>query len=380
MEGRGTPDFLLLLMTFILVGFGIVMVYSASSAIAAQNYNDPFLLTKRQLIAAAVGAVMMIILMNIRFTIWKKGYIPFFLIILGLMIAVLAIPSEGKPRSWIDFGFLTLQPVEFAKLATILYISSYIHRKGQQFQSFTRGLLPVSLIVALMTALIMMQPDFGSTVVFLLCCFILIIAGGANLLQIFAGLMATVSLSAILIGGALMLDLGDDREYQLKRFNCFIDPWHDTQGWCWQHVQAEIALGHGGISGAGFGQSIQKLFYLPEAHNDFIFAIIGEEFGFIGVSLFILFLLLFIWRGIIVSLRCIDPYGTLLGIGIVGMFGIQSFVNIGGVTNIIPMTGITLPFISSGGSSLLVSMMSMGILLSISRNANYSSQSTKDNS
>jgi cell division protein FtsW len=379
MEGRGTPDFLLLLMTFILVGFGLVMVFSASSAMAAENYNDPFLLAKKQLIAAAIGAFVMIILMNIPYTFWKRGYIPFFLLTLGLMIAVLAIPAEDKPRSWIDLGFFTIQPVEFAKLATILYISSYIHRKGELFQNFTRGLVPVSLIVAFITALIMMQPDFGSTVVFLCCCFILIIAGGANLLHIFAGIFATVFISAILIGGALLLDMGDDREYQLKRFNCFMDPWHDTQGWCWQHVQAEIALGHGGITGAGFGQSVQKLFYLPEAHNDFIFAIIGEEFGFIGVTLFILFLLFFLWRGIIVSLRCKDPYGTLLGIGIVGMFGIQSFINIGGVTNTIPMTGITLPFISSGGTSLLVSMMSIGILLSISRNTTHSNQSQKGN-
>lgn len=167
------------------------------------------------------------------------------------------------------------------------------------------------------------------------------------------------------VGGQMLA--GKLSIYQLKRFDCFLDPWQDPQNWCYQQVQAEMAFGHGGIGGVGFGQSIQKLFYLPEAQNDYIFAIVGEELGLIGSVLFLLLYLAFLWRGIIVSLRCPDTFGTLVGIGIVGMFGIQAIINIGGVIRAIPMTGITLPFISYGGSSMLVSLLSMGLLLSISR-------------
>ncbi len=371
MERRGTPDFFLLLMTVLLVGFGIVMVFSASGPEAATQYGDALWYTKKQIMAAGLGAVLMLILMNIPYLKWKRMYLPFFFGVLGLLAFVLTQPSGDKPRSWIDLGVMSIQPAEFAKLAIIVYLATIITRKGEKFERFRSGLLPVALMVGIVGGLILLQPDFGSTVVFLFCSAIVIVAGGANMKHLFMGLIAVAVAGLLFVGGSLLNQTGEDAErgYQLKRIDCFVNPWHDSQNACWQQIQAELAFGHGGVTGAGFGQSVQKLFYLPEAQNDFIFAIFGEEFGFIGVTLFLLLYLAFLWRGIFVSLRCSDPFGTLIGIGIVGMFGIQAFINIGGVTRTIPMTGITLPFISAGGSSLLVSMMSMGLLLSISRDA-----------
>jgi len=372
MERRGTPDFFLLLMTVLLVGFGIVMVFSASGPEAATQYGDALWYTKKQILAAGLGAVIMLTFMNIPYLKWKRMYLPFFFGVLGLLAFVLTQPAGDKPRSWIDFGVMSIQPAELAKLAIIVYLATIITRKGEKFERFRSGLLPVALMVGIVGGLIMLQPDFGSTVVFLFCSAIVIVAGGANMKHLFLGLIALAVAGTLFLGGRTLLSQSADgigEEYQSKRLECYLDPWQDTQNWCWQQVQAEMAFGHGGVTGAGFGQSVQKLFYLPEAQNDFIFAIIGEELGFIGVTLFLLLYLAFLWRGILVSLRCSDPFGTLIGIGIVGMFGIQAFINIGGVTRAIPMTGITLPFISAGGSSLLVSMMSMGLLLSISRDA-----------
>jgi cell division protein FtsW len=372
MERRGTPDFFLLLMTILLVGFGIVMVFSASGPEAAYRYGDALLYTKKQIMAAGLGMFLMLIFMNIPYIKWKKGYLPFFLGVMGLLVYVLMQPSGSKPRSWIDLGFFSIQPSEFAKLAIIMYLASLITRKGEKFETFRTGLLPVVLVVGIVGGLIFLQPDFGSTVVFLFCSAIVIVAGGANMRHLVIGLGVLGIAGALLLGGSMLSSPDGERGYQFKRFDCYVDPWHDPQGWCWQLVQSDMAFGHGGITGAGFGQSVQKLFYLPEAQNDFIFSIIGEELGFIGVTLFLLLYLAFLWRGIVVSLRCPDPFGTLIGIGVVGMFGIQAFINIGGVTRTIPMTGITLPFISAGGSSLLVSLMSMGVLLSISRDSGTS--------
>ncbi|HZG84501.1 putative lipid II flippase FtsW [Paenibacillus sp.] len=367
MERRGTPDFFLLFMTILLVGFGIVMVFSASGPEAAYQHGDALFYTKKQIAAAGLGLVLMLTLMNIPYLKWKKGYLPFFFVVLGLLLFVLGQDAGNKPKSWIDLGFFSLQPAEFAKLSIILYLASLITRKGEKFERFRSGLLPVALVVGFVGGLILMQPDFGTTVVFLSCSAIVIVAGGANLRHLLLGVVALAVAGALFFGGQLIGGGDDEPGYKAKRFECYLNPWDDPQGWCWQHVQADMAFGHGGLTGAGFGQSVQKLFYLPEAQNDFIFAIIGEEFGFLGVSAFLLLYVAFLWRGIIVSLRCSDPFGTLVGIGIIGMFGIQAFINIGGVTRTIPMTGITLPFISAGGSSLLVSLMSMGILLSVSR-------------
>ncbi|WP_127584372.1 putative lipid II flippase FtsW [Paenibacillus koleovorans] len=369
---RGTPDFLLLLLTFLLVGFGLVMVFSASSAIAisSKEYNfNAFYVVKKQAIFAVLGTIGMFFLMNIPMNQLRMLLRPFFMVVLIMLALVPFIGNEvNGAKSWFNFAGFSLQPSEFAKLAVILYLAMLIHKKGEKARHISKGLLPSVLIVALVAGLIMMQPDFGSMVILVLCASLVIVVGGANIRFVLSASAAVVLVGCVCL--AFYALTPDSTSYRMDRISCYMNPWSDSQGSCYQIVQSMYAFGHGEVTGAGIGQSIQKLHYLPEAHNDFIFAIIGEELGFIGTVIFLLFYLAFIWRGLIVALRSTDTFGNLVGIGIVGLIGIQAFINMGGVTGAIPMTGVTLPFISAGGSSLIVMMASIGILLSISREYN----------
>ncbi len=303
--------------------------------------------------------------MNTNYRLIKKWVAPFFVAIVILLILVLIFGqvSHGA-KSWFGIGSFGGQPSEFAKLAVVLYLSSLIHKKGDKVRDFKTGLLPIMLIVGFVCFLIMLQPDFGSCMILVLTAGIVIVVGGANLKQILA--ICGCFLLALCLYVVYSIISGNT-DYRIERFTSYLHPWDDPINSGLQLIQSWFALSHGGIGGAGFGQSIQKLSYLPEAHNDFIFAIIGEELGFIGCSIFLLAYLVFLWRGLIIALRSTDVFGTLVGSGIVGMIALQAIINIGGVTGALPITGITLPFISFGGSSLLATMMSVGILLSISR-------------
>ncbi|RKN86662.1 putative lipid II flippase FtsW [Paenibacillus ginsengarvi] len=366
---RGTPDFMLLLLTFLLVGFGLVMVFSASSvtALAREKFgNDPLYFVKKQAIFAAVGTVGMFFLMNIPVAKLKPLLRPGFIAIIVLLALVPFFGFEANgARSWFSLGPFNMQPSEFAKVGVILYLALLISKKGERFRDLKKGLLPTVIIVGIVAGLIMLQPDFGSTMILVLAASLVIVVGGANLKHIFlaVGLIGLISGCVL----ALYLLTSSTAGYRMDRIACYLNPNSDPQGTCYQIVQSLYAFGHGEVTGAGFGKSIQKMHYLPEAHNDFIFAIIGEELGFLGTLLFLFGYMLFLWRGIIVSLRCPDAFGSLAGTGIIGLIGIQALINMGGVTNTIPMTGVTLPFISYGGSSLLITMCSIGILLSISR-------------
>jgi cell division protein FtsW len=377
---RGRPDFLLLIMTLLLVGFGLVMVFSASSGIAvveAKFGNDALYFTKRQLAFAGLGIFIMLFLMNIRYQFFKRGFLLLLVPVLVMLTLVPFVSEEiNGARSWFGVGSLGIQPTEPAKLALILYLGSLIAKKGETFREFKRGLMPVIVIVCVFCGLIMLQPDLGSCLVLAACATVMILAGGANLKQIM--MTGTVAALAITLMVSVSMAINPKPwEYRVARFTSFMDPIGNAQGDAWQLISSLQALGHGGLTGAGFGESVQKLHYLTFAYNDFIFAVIAEEFGFIGSTLFLLFYLVFLWRGLIVALRCPDLYGTVVGVGIVGLFAIQSFINIGGVTGAIPITGVTLPFISYGGSSILASLMSMGVLLSISRESNRVAVSDK---
>ncbi|WP_337098740.1 putative lipid II flippase FtsW [Paenibacillus sp. YIM B09110] len=374
--GRGRPDFLLLVMTLLLVGFGLVMVYSASSSIALVEENDALHFTKRQLMWAGLGVFAMLFSMNIRYQVYKKLFLLYFIPVMFLLVLVpFVAPDINGAKSWIQIGPFTVQPTEPAKLAVILYLGALISKKGDKFRDFKKGLLPVIIIVGAVCGIIMMQPDLGSCLVLAASAIVMIFAGGANLKQAATSGLAVVLLVAVVFSISMAMD-PKKWEYRIDRFTSYADPLADAQDSGWQLVSSLQAFGHGGISGAGFGESVQKLHYLKFAYNDFIFAVIGEEFGFIGGTLFMLFYLFFLWRGLIVALRCSDEYGTVVGVGIVGLLAIQAFINIGGVTGAIPLTGVTLPFISYGGSSLLVCLMSMGVLLSISRESNRSEKAS----
>jgi cell division protein FtsW len=371
---KGTPDFLLLFLTFLLVCFGLAMVFSASS----MTSGDPWYFTKRQVISVLIGTVFMLICMNIHYTLLKKWVIPFFLVILVMLILVPFIGFKmNGARSWFRLGPLSLQPAEFAKLGILLYLASLISNKDEKFRNFKKGLLPALSVVGMVSMLIMLQPDLGSCMIVLFCAATVILVGGSNLKHIFflgtgLGVIAVLGLSLLLA----TTKPGDAGYYRVQRLTSFMHPMDSRLDEGYQIVQSLFAFGHGGIAGAGFGQGIQKLHYLPEAHTDFILAIVGEELGFIGISLLILAYLLLIWRGILVSVRCNDTFGTLLGVGITGMIGFQALINIGGVTSAIPLTGVTLPFISYGGSSMMVTLISMGILLGISREQNRQVEKT----
>ncbi|MCK6075603.1 putative lipid II flippase FtsW [Paenibacillus silvae] len=385
---RGTPDFQLLILTLLLVGFGLVMVFSSSSsiAIASKSFNnDALYFTKKQLMWAIIGLFGMFFAMNIRFNKYKKLYAPFFLFTTALLLLVLITGKVlNGAKSWIHlFGF-SLQPAEFAKIAIILYLAALITKKGERFRDFKTGYFPVLIIVGFIAGLIMLQPDFGTCFILVSTCGLVIYAGGASMKHIMGSILLVVLGGGLAFGAnalfssmspsAPALDSATtvtaEQNYKIGRIQAFLNPLSDINGGSLNLYRSLVAIGDGGVTGSGLGQGTMKLHYLPNAYNDFIFSVIGEELGFIGSALFLLVYLYFIWRGIIVSLRCPDPFGTLVGIGIMGLIAIQAFINIGGVTQTIPVTGVTLPFISYGGTSLFVMMVAMGIVLSISRTNN----------
>lgn len=377
-QRRGTPDFQLLIMTLILVGFGLVMVFSSSSSLtlAEKKFGyDALYFVKRQGVWAALGVFVMFTVMNIHYSRFKKWYAPIFILTVALLLFVATSERINGAKSWLNIAGMGIQPTELAKISIILYLSALITRKGERLRDLRTGYIPVMVIVGIVAGLIMMQPDLGSCLILVATSGLVIYAGGASMKHILGSIALLVLGLGLVMGVKTAVDALIPKEevvatasnYKQERFEAFLDPFKDPLDSGYNILQSLTALGEGGVGGAGFGQSVQKLHYLPYPYTDFIFAVIGEELGFIGSALFLLMYLYFIWRGILIALRCSDPFGTLVGIGVMGLIAIQAFVNIGGVTKTIPLTGVTLPFISYGGSSLLVSMFSMGILLSISR-------------
>lgn len=379
-QRKGLPDYQLLILTLLLTGFGLVMVYSSSSSIALMSEKlnfDALYYTKRQAVYAILGVIGMFVAMNIPFAKYKQLYKPLFLVTILMLVAVLFVGIEiNNAKSWFNLGFGTLQPSEVAKISIILYLAALITKKGERFRDLKTGYIPVMIIVGFVAGLIMLQPDFGSTFILVATCGLIIYAGGASMKHIMGSIGLLILGAAIVMGAGYLVDVmsgnvsGSSLGYKLARFQSFLDPFHDKTGVSYNLVNSLTAIGTGGFTGTGIGQGVIKLHYLPNAFNDFIFAVIGEELGFIGASIFLIVYVYFIWRGFTIALRCKDIFGTLVGVGIMGLIAIQAFINIGGVTQTIPVTGVTLPFISFGGTSLLVTMTSIGIMLSISRENN----------
>jgi cell division protein FtsW len=362
---RASYDFTLLVLALGLVLFGIIMVFSSSAPRASYNFNNPVFFMIKQLVFAAIGTVFMFLFASIKYTRLQKGLKKLFLGSFILLIIVLFTSPVNGSRSWLSIAGFGIQPSELAKLATIIYLSALISKKGEQFRDFRRGFLPAALIVGAISFMIFLQPDIGSMVIFFASAFSVIIAGGTRL-KILGSIFGVVASLGMLIFLFILTFGGLDRFGYIKA-RLGMDPWSDPLNTGYHLVNSLYAIGHGGFFGVGLGNSIQKLLYLPESHNDFIFPIIAEELGYIGVFIYFAIFLTFLWRALVLSLRSKDSFGMLAGTGIVCMLALQAFINIGGVTLTIPMTGVTLPFISYGGSSLLVVMMSVGVLLNISR-------------
>ncbi len=336
------------------------MVFSSSAVSAAQEFGDPYYYLKRQLMWAFLGSLAMIFVMEIDYFRYAK-YIELFLIgsfiLLGLVL-VAGISSHGSSR-WLGVGFLRIQPSEVMKLAMVLFLSKSMSRHPERIQSFS-GFIPYLLVLGLACGLILYQPDLGSAVVLAGTTYLLFAAGGARISHLFFLALAGMALIALAIIMA---------PYRMNRFMAFLDPWADPLGDGFQTIQALLALGSGGLFGLGLGCSRQKLFWLPARHTDFIYAIIGEELGFIGAFLVLVLFFLFLWRGYKIAISSPDNFAGLLSVGITTMIAFQAVINLGVVTGSLPVTGITLPFISYGGSSLIFSLIGVGILLNISRYA-----------
>lgn len=362
---KTTPDMILMLLTFSLLAIGLIMVYSASAIWAEYKFADSFFFAKRQLLFAGVGIVAMFFIMNIDYWTWKT-WARMLLIICFVLLVLVLIPGVGNvrngSRSWIGIGAFSIQPSEFMKLAMIAFLAKYLSMRQKYITSFKKGLAPSLGLVFLAFGMIMLQPDLGTGTVMVGTCIVMIFIAGARVRH-FAILG--------LIGAAGFVALVLSAPYRIKRITSFLDPWEDPLGSGFQIIQSLYAIGPGGLFGLGLGQSRQKFFYLPEPQTDFIFAILAEELGFIGGSLILLLFSLLLWRGIRIALGAPDLYGSFLAVGIIAMIAIQVMINIGVVTGLMPVTGITLPFLSYGGSSLTLMLMAIGVLLNISRHSRY---------
>lgn len=362
---KSTPDFVLVILTLLLLTIGLIMVYSASAVWATYKFEDSFFFAKRQLLFAGVGVIAMFFLMNVDYWTWRSWAKMLIIICFFLLIAVL-IPGIGMERngsrSWIGVGAFSIQPSEFMKLAMIAFLAKFLSENQKKITSFKKGLVPSLALVFTAFGIIMLQPDLGTGTVMVGTCIVMIFVAGARVSH-FAGLA--------LLGVAGFVALVLSAPYRIKRITSFLDPWEDPLESGYQIIQSLYAIGPGGLFGLGLGQSRQKFFYLPEPQTDFIFAILAEELGFIGGSLVLLLFSLLLWRGVRIALGAPDLYGSFLAIGIISMVAIQVMINVGVVTGLMPVTGITLPFLSYGGSSLTLMLMAIGVLLNISRYSRY---------
>ena len=359
---RHEPAYALLLAVMALTALGIVMVYSSSSVRSYFSSSDPAAQGLEQLVWAGIGVTGLVVAMRLDFRHLRYLAIPFYVITLGLLVAVL-IPGIGSEingsRRWIVIpGFGSLQPAEFAKLAIVLYLAHWLDRRGREVKSFWNGLIPFGMLVAPGFFLIAMEPDLGTAGMYSIIAISIFFMAGANLLYlgaIGAGVLAAAWLMISSTG------------YQLTRVQTFLDPFRDPLGAGYNTVQALLALALGGITGLGLGESRMKFLYLPAPSTDFIFAIIGEEWGLVGTLTVVALFVVIAYQGYRIAITAPDTFSGLVACGITTWLVGQAFVNIMVVTALMPVTGIPLPFISAGGSALTINLLAVGILLSISR-------------
>ena len=345
----------------LLATFGLVMIYSASSVWAAYKFDDPFKFVKMQGLFFCVGIILMLILSKIDYHLYyKKANI--ILLFCAILLILVLIPGIGTvrngSRSWFGIGPLGIQPSEFAKIGLIIYVAKYLTNNDRIMKSVIKGVFPILGVIGFFFLLIMLEPDFGTAMVIVLTLVVLIFISGVKIsFFVKIGLIGLLGIVGIIIAAP----------YRMKRIVSFINPWSDPLGSGYQILQSLYAIGPGGLLGQGFLKSRQKNFYLPEPQTDFIFSIISEELGFLGVLIVTIAFMFIFYQGISVSLKCKDLFGKYLAFGLSFGLIIQASLNLMVVVGLIPVTGVTLPFLSYGGSSLLVSMASIGILLNISR-------------
>jgi len=362
-------DRTLLLVTLLLLAIGLIMVFSASFVAAEESRGDPYYFLKRQALWVAIGLLAMFCLSRLHYKKLKR----LSLIILGLNFVLLGMVFTGlgsdlgtEARRWLVLGPVILQPSEFSKLAFVIFTAAYMCSRRLNVRNFWAAVFIPLTMVGVAFFMIQNQPDLGTALVVVAASALVIFLAGAPIHQ-FAGLSLFVM--------PLFAYFTVKQDYRVQRLFTYFDPWADSYGSGYQIIQSLYALGPGHIFGAGLGRSRQKLFYLPEPQNDFIFAIIGEELGFIGAVTVMLLYIIFVWRGFLIAQKAPDLFGSLLAGGITFIIAIQVLINVAVVTGSVPVTGINLPLISAGGSSVFFTLISIGILLNISRHSRVMNQS-----
>ena len=351
-------DSILCVTVAILVLIGIVMVFSSSAAYTEQN--DSFYFLKRQVLWCLLGTGLLLITKNLDYHKLHQYTYPI-MIFTFLLLIVVMFPEFSKKvggaRRWLAFGGFSFQPSELAKFTLVLFIAKSLVKRADKLRSFAYGYLPNLIVLGFFFIPIFFQPDFGTVMVILAVTFTMLFIAGLRKKFLFLSILAIIPIvaSAILFA-----------EYRTRRIIAFLNPWEDPSGVGFQAVQSFYAFGRGGFWGVGLGESSQKLYRLPEAHTDFIFSVIGEELGFVGTTAIVLLFLIFIWRGFLTAYQAKDPFGTHLATGLTLLIGLQAFINLGVASGLLPTKGLTLPFISMGGSSMLVTMLSVGVILNIS--------------
>ena len=356
------PDRVLFLVTLLLVGFGVAMVFSSSAIVAKERFGNPNYFSLKQLISATLGLAVMFVLMKIDYHKYRHPLIVFsaLAIVVTLLLLVFFLAAAVNTHRWIQFSGFSVQPSEMAKLALIFFLAYFLEKRKGSVNDVAFTLVPVAVIVALLAGLIVLQPDLGTAVSLVAISVALLFVAGLDLRWIAASIILGLPLFYLLVFRV---------KYRRDRILAFMNPWEEPLGRGFQIIQSLLSVASGGIAGLGFMEGKQKLFYLPEAHTDFIFAVVGEELGLIGTCALLGLFLVFFWRGVRASTRAPDLFGFYLALGITLMVCVQAFVNMSVVLGLLPTKGIPLPFLSYGGSSFVVMLAAVGILLNVSQQA-----------
>jgi cell division protein FtsW len=352
-------DIQLLFPVLFLVGIGIVMVYSASSAVALKKFGSGYLFLEKQAIFALMGMIGLAVCRHFPYRWYRPLTYPLLGLAFFFLIAILFTDygvSAGGSARWLRFGIISFQPSEFARFALIVFLAYSLDKKGERIKEFSIGFVPHLLVLGGLALCIIKQPDFGSVAIMAALTWVMMFIGGVRCRHLLTALLLLLPAAYFFLINA---------EYRLKRITSFIDPWQYPADEGYQVVQSMIAFGTGGLWGAGIGKGHQKLFYLPEAHTDFIFSIIGEEFGLIGVLIIIALYTLILLKGIQIARHAPDTFGSLLAVGLTSAMGLQICINMGVALGLLPTKGLTLPFLSYGGTSLMLNMACIGILMNI---------------
>src|SRR6516162_6271992 len=357
------PDRILFFVTLLLVGFGIAMVFSSSAIVAKEKFGDPNYFSFKQLIFATIGLAVMFVVMKVDYHRYRHPAIVFsaLAVAVALLVVVFFLPATANTHRWIQLAGFSVQPSELSKLALICFLAYFLEKRKGRVNDLAFTLVPIAVIVALLAGLVAIE-DLGTAVSLFMISGVLLFVAGLDLRWIAAAVIFVLPTFYLLVFRV---------EYRRARILAFLDPWAQPLGRGFQIIQSLLSVASGGITGLGYMEGKQKLFYLPEAHTDFIFAVVGEELGLIGTCALLCLFTIFLWRGLRTSMRAPDPFGFYLALGITTMVCVQAFINMSMVLDLLPTKGIPLPFLSYGGSSFVVMLAAVGILLNVSQQSSW---------